>query len=179
LFGPTPASSQSQLGEVVPNPTNPAILGLKNLTEGTWSATLANGTRVQVAPGRRVRLAPNYKIDFGGVTGTIRLTAQGLALSLPGGRQMALETRHKLTTLDLPEVRLAVSALPTAEIRRSCADASALRLKNLSNQVWSALAPGNAEHQVGPGKSVKLVPGTKIMFGPVNGEVPPLPNWWH
>jgi eukaryotic-like serine/threonine-protein kinase len=59
------------VAEVVRHPTNPDVWGLKNLTEGTWSATTASGTRLDVPTGRSVTLAAGTRVDFGMAQGTI------------------------------------------------------------------------------------------------------------
>jgi len=64
--------AHSVIGEVVRNPSEPTILGLKNLSDRTWLATLPMGGQRRVEPGKSVRLTGGTKIDFGSVTGQIQ-----------------------------------------------------------------------------------------------------------
>jgi hypothetical protein len=69
---------QSSIGgavaEVNRNPNDPSILGLKNLSRSAWSVTLANRDRMQVDPGRSIRLQGGTKISFGSVSADIEMT---------------------------------------------------------------------------------------------------------
>jgi RsiW-degrading membrane proteinase PrsW (M82 family) len=58
------------VAEVTRNPSDPAVLGLTNLSSSAWEAT-TNGTRRQVAPGQTIKLAPGAKIDFGSTDGEV------------------------------------------------------------------------------------------------------------
>ncbi|MGB7950363.1 MAG: hypothetical protein WCH75_21965, partial [Candidatus Binatia bacterium] len=60
------------VAEVGRNPNDPNILGLKNLSRSAWTATLANRDRIQVDPGRNVRLQVGAKISFGSVQGEVQ-----------------------------------------------------------------------------------------------------------
>jgi hypothetical protein len=64
-------SSGSAVAEVGRNPNDPSILGLKNMSRSPWTATLANRDRVQIDPGRNVRIASGTKISFGAVDAEI------------------------------------------------------------------------------------------------------------
>jgi DNA-binding helix-hairpin-helix protein with protein kinase domain len=59
------------LGELVQNPNDARVWGLKNLSESKWVATLADGTTRDVDPGRSVPLAKDVRINFGTVAGSI------------------------------------------------------------------------------------------------------------
>ncbi|MFP6751437.1 MAG: vWA domain-containing protein [Pirellulaceae bacterium] len=59
------------VAQVSAHPTDPQILGLQNLSTRAWSATLPNGKKKQIAPGRNVRLAIGTKINFGILNGEI------------------------------------------------------------------------------------------------------------
>lgn len=59
-------------GKVVPNPNNPQILGLQNLTDTTWTCHFAaDGSHAEVPPGRSVKVGPGTTIDFGTAQGEI------------------------------------------------------------------------------------------------------------
>jgi DNA-binding helix-hairpin-helix protein with protein kinase domain len=62
--GPVAAISQ--------HPTNPAIWGLKNLSQVRWVITNAEGEVKDVEPGRSFTLTADTKIQFGNMTGEIR-----------------------------------------------------------------------------------------------------------
>ena len=59
------------MAEVVPNPTNPKITGLKNLSTRPWTATLVTGEKKDIQPGLSVRLAIGTKIHFGVLEGIV------------------------------------------------------------------------------------------------------------
>jgi DNA-binding helix-hairpin-helix protein with protein kinase domain len=59
------------VAEVSRHPAAPGILGLKNLTEAKWVATLPDGAVTEVGPGRSIRLAAGTKINFGATEGRV------------------------------------------------------------------------------------------------------------
>jgi hypothetical protein len=59
------------VAEVVPNPADPSIVGLKNLSTNAWTATLSGGERKEVEPGRSIRLAAGTKVHFGVLEGVV------------------------------------------------------------------------------------------------------------
>ncbi len=59
-------------GKVVPNPHNPQILGLQNLTDMPWTCRFGPGDPpAEVPPGRSVKVSPGTRIDFGTAQGEI------------------------------------------------------------------------------------------------------------
>lgn len=59
-------------GTVVPHPTRPNVLGLRNSGKGNWTARLRDGSRQMIEAGHNVRLAPGVSIDFGdGLVGAV------------------------------------------------------------------------------------------------------------
>jgi Ca-activated chloride channel family protein len=66
-----PGSGDGVVAEVSRNPNNPTVLGLRNLSQQTWTATLVGGDRRQIEAGKTIRLAVGTKIDFGGITGEV------------------------------------------------------------------------------------------------------------
>jgi hypothetical protein len=68
--GPGQAPTGSA-AEVVRNPTNPDVLGLKNLSGTPWSAVMPGGSPQQIEGGRSLRLAVGTKINFGTVQGEV------------------------------------------------------------------------------------------------------------
>lgn len=61
----------SIIGEVLPNPRRPDILGLRNRTETTWWGWLPNGTSQVVDPGRSIRIEPGLRVDLGDGTNVL------------------------------------------------------------------------------------------------------------
>lgn len=57
------------VGEVVQNPDNPNIWGVKNLSKGNWIYIKADGTQIPVSEGRSAAIAKDAKIDFGQLVG--------------------------------------------------------------------------------------------------------------
>jgi hypothetical protein len=60
------------VGEVVRNPQNPKVWGLKNLTAENWWVDLTDGSTKKVEPNRSAPLGNNVKVNFGKLTGEIR-----------------------------------------------------------------------------------------------------------
>ena len=59
-------------GEVVANPSDPRLLGIRNLTGDNWTYIRADGRQIPVAPGRSAAIAKDAKINFGARTGEFR-----------------------------------------------------------------------------------------------------------
>ncbi len=57
------------VGEVVQNPANPNLWGIKNLTKDNWTYIKADGTQIPVEEGRSAAIARDVKIDFGQLKG--------------------------------------------------------------------------------------------------------------
>ena len=53
------------------HPTDPSLLGLKNLAQFPWNADMPGGAEKSVEPGKNVRVAKGVKIDFGVLKGFI------------------------------------------------------------------------------------------------------------
>jgi hypothetical protein len=64
-------STSSIVAEVSRNPKDPAVLGLKNLSRGAWSARMASGEVRTVMPGKSIKLEAGTRINFGPVQGTV------------------------------------------------------------------------------------------------------------
>lgn len=58
------------VGEVVVNPKNPALWGIRNLTTENWTYVKGDGTQIAVVPGKAAAIAKNAKIIFGAVEGS-------------------------------------------------------------------------------------------------------------
>ena len=60
------------VGQVVRNPSDPNVWGLRNMSGQRWSSALPDGRVVDVDPGRSVTLAPGVRVQFGKTEGEIR-----------------------------------------------------------------------------------------------------------
>jgi RsiW-degrading membrane proteinase PrsW (M82 family) len=58
-----------------------------------------------------------------------------------------------------------------AEVNANPKDPSILGLQNCSHQVWIATLANGQQKQIDPSRSIKLIVGTKINFGSVQGEI--------
>ena len=59
------------LGQVVQNPANPQVWGIKNLTQSPWSAVLPDGTAKEYPPQIAVPLNPGMKLNIAGAAAEI------------------------------------------------------------------------------------------------------------
>jgi DNA-binding helix-hairpin-helix protein with protein kinase domain len=59
------------VGQVVQNPANPHVWGIRNLTAAPWAAAFADGTSREVAPQKAVPLNPGTKLNIGGARAEI------------------------------------------------------------------------------------------------------------
>jgi RsiW-degrading membrane proteinase PrsW (M82 family) len=60
------------IAEIVSNPKEPSLLGLKNLSDRIYRATMPDRQTFDIARGETARLAPGVVIDFGGISGTVQ-----------------------------------------------------------------------------------------------------------
>jgi hypothetical protein len=165
------SAADNAFAEVVRNPRDQTVLGLQNLSNQAWSATGPSGGQKQLEPGKSLKLTGGTTINFGPFVGTIREGSGRFSLSLSPGRVIPLTAGVRLTTNDLLGVGTSSSARLIAEVERNPNDPTILGLKNLSDQGWSAVGPGSRQQRIDPGKSLKLVVGTTINFGGVEGEI--------
>lgn len=61
-----------RVAEVIEHPDDPRILGLKNLSAESWTATLPDGQIKEIAPGKTLNLRTGVTLSFGGVRAEIR-----------------------------------------------------------------------------------------------------------
>jgi hypothetical protein len=71
IAGLETTAADHAVAEVVPNPTDASIIGLKNLSTRAWTATLPSGERKDIEPGRSGRLAVGTKFHFGVLEGVV------------------------------------------------------------------------------------------------------------
>jgi hypothetical protein len=67
------AAAGATVAEVLRNPKDASIIGLKNLGRRDWRAATGNTEPRQVPPGRSLTLAPGTTVDLGGVRGSVEL----------------------------------------------------------------------------------------------------------
>ncbi len=60
-----PFNYQPALAEVAAHPTQPGLLGLRNQSPDTWTVRRADGTVVDVPPGKNAPLVTGNKVNFG------------------------------------------------------------------------------------------------------------------
>jgi hypothetical protein len=53
------------IGEIIRNPKDPSVLGLKNHTERPWIVAFGNDVQKEVPPGRSAPLNPSMKLNLG------------------------------------------------------------------------------------------------------------------
>jgi DNA-binding helix-hairpin-helix protein with protein kinase domain len=53
------------------HPSDPKVLGLRNLTENAWSASFPDGRNTTIVPGKTIRIMPGLIVDFGSRRGTV------------------------------------------------------------------------------------------------------------
>jgi hypothetical protein len=158
------ASDSTPLAAVSPHPADASVLGLKNLSRTTWTATLSDGKRRSVYPGRSLRLAPGTRVRFataGEATIVAGSGANEYRLEVDG-RSLELSSGQTLTAGDLAGI--------VAEVVRNPRGPEALALKNLSASPWQATVDG-VDRDVAPGQTVLLKAGVHVSFGASAGTV--------
>jgi RsiW-degrading membrane proteinase PrsW (M82 family) len=69
--GLKPQGEEDIVAEIVRNPEDPAVLGLKNLSTSAWEVVTSQGNRREIQPGQTVKLSTGTKIDFGSTDGEV------------------------------------------------------------------------------------------------------------
>ena len=70
--GASASRDDGVVGEINANPSDPSVLGLKNLSQQSWEVTLPNGARRELAPGRSIRIEAGMKLKIGDLIATVR-----------------------------------------------------------------------------------------------------------
>ncbi len=106
------------------------------------------------------------------LTGSIRapLIHSEPALRI-GGRSFPVRAGHRIFSGEIQGLSPVSNDNVIAEITAKPMDESMLGLKNLSQSIWVARKVSGETRQVAPGRSIHLVPGLRIQFGIVEGEV--------
>ncbi|HZK90053.1 MAG TPA: PrsW family glutamic-type intramembrane protease [Stellaceae bacterium] len=88
-----------------------------------------------------------------------------------GGRRLSLTETTHLTVRDIPCLTAPAADGLVAEVREHPDDATLLVLRNLSSNIWQAVLPDGAVRHVGPAGTVRLVAGTRLLFGTQSGVI--------
>ncbi len=70
--GALSARGDGVVAEVTAHPQDPALLGLKNLSQQAWAVTLVDGTRRELAAGRSIKLEAGMTLVIGELTAAVR-----------------------------------------------------------------------------------------------------------
>lgn len=92
-------------------------------------------------------------------------------ITLSNGRLLSLAVGSRLHPVDLPGLQPDSAEGIVAEVGINPANAAIIGLKNRTQRQWSATVVGGTVKSVEPGKSIQLVAGTRIDFGPLSGVI--------
>jgi RsiW-degrading membrane proteinase PrsW (M82 family) len=88
-----------------------------------------------------------------------------------GGRRLSLTETTHLTARDIPCLSAPSSDGIVAEVREHPNDLSLLVLRNLSENIWQAVLPDGTVRTVEPAGTVRLIAGTRLVFGTQSGVI--------
>jgi hypothetical protein len=74
LPGVLPHKGEGPVAEVVANPKNPSVLGLKNLSKSVWTVVLPEGQKRQIELGQSIQLRVGLKVNFGELQAEVTAT---------------------------------------------------------------------------------------------------------
>jgi hypothetical protein len=87
------------------------------------------------------------------------------------GRQVSLTETTHLTSRDIPCLSAPGADGVVAEVREHPDEPSLLVLRNLSKNIWEAVLPDGIVRTVGPAGTVRLIAGTRLVFGTQSGVI--------
>jgi RsiW-degrading membrane proteinase PrsW (M82 family) len=87
------------------------------------------------------------------------------------GRRLSLTETTHLTVRDIPCLGAPAADGIVAEVREHPDDPSLLVLRNLSKNIWEAVLPDGAVRAIEPAGTVRLIAGTRIVFGTQSGVI--------
>lgn len=157
------------VAKVVSNPSNPAMFGIQNLSNSSWTFFLPDGSIQTITTGKSVPLMAGRKLNLGHVGGVI--ISDPLILNLSSGHAFALTDGQTLKEQDIPGLSSSSTSDIVGEVCRHPNNFLILGLKNKSNQTWNALLSNGNKVTIVNNKSLVLAEGTQIDFGQVQGEV--------
>ena len=88
-----------------------------------------------------------------------------------GGTRLPLTEHTHLTVRDIPCLSAPGADGVVAEVREHPDDPSLLVLRNLSTNIWEAVLPDGAVRTVEPAGTVRIVAGTRLVFGTQSGAI--------
>ena len=90
---------------------------------------------------------------------------------LIAGRQLSLTETTHLTVRDIPCLSAPGADGIVAEVREHPDDPAMLVLRTLSNNVWEAVLPDRTVRTIEPAGTVRLLAGTRLVFGTQTGVI--------
>jgi RsiW-degrading membrane proteinase PrsW (M82 family) len=91
-------------------------------------------------------------------------------LAIGGKRVPLTETTH-LTSRDIPCLSAPGPDGIVGEVREHPSDPSLLVLRNLSTNIWEAVLPDGTVRNIEPAGTVRLIAGTRLVFGTQSGAI--------
>ncbi|HXP05573.1 MAG TPA: PrsW family glutamic-type intramembrane protease [Stellaceae bacterium] len=88
-----------------------------------------------------------------------------------GGKRISLTETTHLTTRDIPCLGSPGPDGIVAEVREHPSEPSLLVLRNLSRNIWEAVLPDGTVRNIEPAGTVRLVAGTRLVFGTQSGAI--------
>ena len=90
---------------------------------------------------------------------------------MTGGRRLSLTETTHLTVRDIPCLSAPGPDGIVAEVREHPDDPSLLVLRNLSKNIWEAVLPDGTVRTIEPARTVRIVAGTRLVFGAQSGAI--------
>jgi RsiW-degrading membrane proteinase PrsW (M82 family) len=88
-----------------------------------------------------------------------------------GGRQLSLTETTHLTVRDIPSLTAPAADGIVADVHEHPTEPSLLVLRNLSTDNWEAVLPDGTVRTIEPAETVRLLAGTRIVFGTQSGAI--------
>lgn len=157
------------LAAVDANPQDPTVLGLRNLSDTSWTVAVDGGSRT-IDSGKTIRLGVARRIELGAVTGAVSGSGAAFSLGLASGA-VALAKSTKVSAAELLGVKAQGANPAVAEVEPHPRDPTVVGLKNLSGRDWEATRADGQRVPVPNGRSVRLADGLSIDIGEVRVRV--------